>query len=205
MKNLVDGFLPRHFRDLLRKFRNHQYETTDSGIRFKGTGLAITGTYRVHSINGVELPEPISHHNLIPTQGLNYLLSAGLAGGAQVTTWYVAAFANSTATDPQMLAWTAANFAANAQELTTELSNASRPEFVESVPSAGATGNSASPAVVTTAQNSVNIWGLGLLSVATKGSTSGTLLSVGKFAAAYAIPTTGGTLGITHDITLVNQ
>lgn len=187
----------KRLQELCRAYRNHHWERDDEGAILISSAR-IQGVYETFAPDGLGW---VKDSNLLTTEGLNYLLSAGLGGGAQFTKFYIAPFSgNITVADTL----TAATFAATATELTTQYSEANRVEFVESVPANKATNNLANPAVFTTAVDSVNVWGIGLLSSATKGSTAGVLLSAAKYSTVRALPTTGDALSIKYTVTLTN-
>jgi hypothetical protein len=188
---------PKHFRNLARLYRNHQWDRDDEG-------QILIGHARIHGVQSVSTDGETwrQRPNLWTTEGCNYLLSVGVAGGAQYTTFYLAPFSgNVTVADT----WTAANFASTATELTTQYSEGTRVAFVESAPASKATSNNASPATFTAATTAVTIWGAGLLSTSTKGATSGVLLTAAKYATAEVLNAVGNTLAIKYELTLSNS
>lgn len=120
--------------------------------------------------------------NLMPTEGLHYLINAGVRGAAQVAQWYIGVFEN----DYEPVAGdTMATFPALAGE-STAYSNVTRPQFTASAPVAGVTNNFTTVAELTfTAART--IYGAFLSSASGKGSTAGTLLSAAQFSAAKAV------------------
>lgn len=195
--NLIDKFSTKHLKELSRFFRNHKWEQDEEGSLFIAHAK-ISGTYETWAPDGLGW---VKTPNLLTTEGCNYLLSAGIANGTRYTTFYVAPFSgNVTIADT----WTAANFASNGTELTTQYSETTRPEYIESVPSSKSLNNTSNPAVITAAVDSVTVWGAGVLSSSTKGGTSGVLLSVVKYTAARTLPSTSDTLGIKYTLTLAN-
>jgi hypothetical protein len=120
--------------------------------------------------------------NLIPTEGLNHVLSVVVAGGTQVNPWYYALFeGNYTPTS----ALTANNFALTATECTA-YDEATRVAFVDGTPSGGVVDNSANRAVFTM-NATKTVYGAALLSVAAKSSGSGTLLAAARFPSARGV------------------
>lgn len=188
----------RDWRNLGRLFRNHRWERDDDGD-------ILIGHARIGGVFECEAPDglgAIRTRNLLTTEGCNYLLSVGIANGTQYSTFYVAPFSGNVAVADTL---TAANFASTQTELTTQYSESTRVAFVESTPASKSTNNTASPATVTAATDSVSIWGLGLLSLSTKGGTTGVLLAAAKYASVRTLPTTGDTLGIKYTLTLANS
>lgn len=174
--------LVRHSREFRRNVANHNYEQTDEGVYFPSANALIRGTY-AHQVND----EPwVEDHNLIPDEGLNYVLGAAITNGAAIGTWYMALYSNAyTPTN----ALTAALFPATAGEITSATEGYDEANRVTWVPDAIDTVNTevindTTPAAFTIATaSSLAVNGAALLSVNTKGSTSGTLLSAGRFAA----------------------
>ena len=115
--------------------------------------------------------------NIVVTEGMNYLLSAGLGGGAQKTTFYIAPF---TGNVTPLLTWTGANFTANSTE-TTNYDEANRQLWADDAVSAGVITNTAAPAVFTASAGGVTIRGAGLVEMLAKGATTGILVAAARF------------------------
>lgn len=197
LNSVVQALKPKHWRDLARHFRNHHWEQDDEGSILI-SHARVRGVFECEAPDGLGV---IQTANLWTTEGFNHILSVAVAGGTQYATWYLAPFSgNVTVSD----AWTAANFASTATELTTQYSEGTRVAFVESVPASKSTNNLVSPAVVTAATTNVSIWGVGLLSSSTKGGTSGVLLSAAKYSTARSLAAVGDTLGVKYTLTFSN-
>lgn len=142
-------------------------------------GLSIEGLSR-RTIEGVDFAvmstEDIS--NLIPTEGLNYLLGAGLTGVSQLSTWYIALFEGNYT---PVAGVTAASFPADATE-STAYNEAARVVWTPGAIAAGSVDNSASKAVFTM-NATKSIYGIAQTSVSTKSATTGKLVSVARFGA----------------------
>lgn len=189
---------PKYWRELGRLFRNHKWERNDDGeILISRTRIG--GVFESVSPDGIGV---VRTPNLVTTEGCNYLLSVGIAGGTQYGTFYVAPFSGNVAVTDAL---TAANFATTQTELSTQYSETTRVAFVESTPASKSTNNTANPATITAATDSVSIWGLGLLSTSTKSATTGVLLAAAKYSAARSLPTAADTLGIKYTLTLANS
>jgi hypothetical protein len=137
-------------------------------------------------------------HNLIPTEGINYILGAALDGLTQVTPWYIAPFEGNYT---PVAGVTAATFATAATECTA-YDEATRVEWVPGAVVAGVMSNSASKAVFTF-NASKTIYGIGQLSVSTKGGTTGTLVSVARFASSKPV-VDDDVLNVTSSIALAS-
>lgn len=111
--------------------------------------------------------------NLIPDQGRDYLLNAGLLAGSQFSSWYIGLYegAHAPATGDTM-----ATFIAAATEITTAYSEATRLLLAPNTLSGGVYINATAPAVFTfTAAKTVR--GGFISSGSVKGGTTGVLLS----------------------------
>lgn len=198
MQSFFAALQPKHWRELGRHFRNRAWERNDRGDILI-SHARISGAYECESPDGLGA---VVTSNLLTTEGCNYLISCGLGSGTQYAKFYVAPFSgNITVADTL----TAATFASAATELTTQYSEATRVEFVESTPASKSTNNTANPAVFTSASDNVNVWGVGLLSASAKGATSGVLLSAAKYSTVRNLPTTGDSLSIKYTLTLTNS
>jgi hypothetical protein len=130
-------------------------------------------------------------HNLVPDEGLIHMLNVVLKGpagaGTQITLWYL--MLHSSASTP-LASHDADNYNSLLNEITSPTegySEATRVLWAGDAVDGGTTEvvNSTTPAtftIVTASALVVN--GAGLVSVSTKGSQAGVLLSVGKFTAA---------------------
>jgi len=198
IQSLIQQLHPRHWRELGRLFRNHRWERNDDG-EILISHARIGGVFECDAPDGLGV---VQTPNLITTEGCNYLLSVGIANGTQHTTFYVAPFSGNVAVADTL---TAANFASTQTELTTQYSESTRVAFVESTPASKSTNNTASPATITAAADNVTIWGAGLLSLSTKGGTTGVCLAAAKYSTARTLALTGDTIGIKYTLTLANN
>jgi len=137
--------------------------------------------------------------NLIPIEGLNYLLNTGLKGGAQSTTWYIGLYEGLYTPIP---ADTAATFPASATELTA-YSETTRQLLTLGTVAAGAADNSASRGVFTGTTNGKFAQGGFISSAAAKGATTGVLISAVRFSSPKPIDN-GGVLRVTAAFTSVS-
>lgn len=174
--------LRKHAGEFLRAFQNRKYEETPEGVLFPEQQAKAYGVYahRVRRATG-EITPWVVDRNLLPTEGLTYLLSL-LGAGSKLPTWYVALYAG--AISPTNL-WTASNFASTASEITSGTegySQSNRVTWVPGTAAAAAIDNNSSPATFTivTASN-LTVNGAAMLSATAKGATTGTLLSATRF------------------------
>lgn len=116
-------------------------------------------------------------HNLIPVEGINYLISAGLKGGTPITNWYVGLYEGAYTPVPGD---TAAAFTTAATELTA-YSETTRQALTLGAVANGTSDNTASLAAFTGTTNGKLAQGGFISSAPTKGAASGTLISAVKF------------------------
>ena len=138
-------------------------------------------------------------HNLIPTAGRDYIIAAAMAGGSQFSTWYLSLYSGSYT--PQ-LTDTAANYVANATEITTAYSEANRPTLVPDAAGSGSYTNAGTPAVFTFT-SATTVRGGGLHSNSVKGGTTGILLSIVAAPSPRAVEA-GGQLKVTAGLSLAS-
>lgn len=180
--------LKKHFNEVRRYLNSFKFEVSPFGLYLPKAHAFVRGGYE-HWVVGYE-SEVAVDHNIIPDEGLNHFLNVVLKGpsgaGTQITSWYLMLHSGSGTPDATL---TAANYNATLNEITSGSEGYSEATRVQWVGDAVDTVNTevtndASPAsftIVTASSLAVN--GAGLVSVSTKGSTSGVLLSAGKFSA----------------------
>lgn len=196
MFNILSSLSPKRLMEIGRHFRNFKYEYNDDGEMLIASAR-ICGEVETTAPDGLG---SVISHNLWTTEGFNHVLSVAVGGGGQVATWYIAPFSGNISVVDTL---TAATFTASTTEVTA-YAEANRVAFVESTPASKSTNNTANPAVFTSSADDVDIWGIGLLSVATKSATNGVLLSCAKYTAVRNLPTTGDTLGVRYTLTFAN-
>lgn len=140
-------------------------------------GLEVRGDSVVLSVEEVT--------NLIPTEGLNYMLGTALTGVTQLASWYIALFEGNYT---PIAGVTAATFPADATE-STAYDEAARVVWTPGAIASGSVSNTASKAVFTM-NATKTIYGIAQTSVSTKSATTGKLMSVARFAAAKAVVAT---------------
>lgn len=151
-----------------------------------------------HFDEDMHLVDEWSEHNLVPTEGMNYILNAALAGGSASSTWYIGLFSGNYT---PVIGDTMATFPGNATEFTG-YTNSTRGTLTAGAVASGAWSNTASPFDFTF-NASGTIYGAFLSSVSTKSATTGTLLSATRFAASKTVGS-GEILRVTAGITLSN-
>jgi hypothetical protein len=178
--------LQKHAGEFAAALASHEYERTDDarGLYFPKAKAFISGTY-IHDVNGEdERVDP----NLLPDEGLMYLLTVGLYNGTKLPTWNLALYA---ANYTPLANLTAASFPATASEITSSTegyTESTRPVWTPSTPSANSIDNLANKAAFTIATaSSLTVQGAALLSEAAKGAVTGKLVSATKFSAARTL------------------
>jgi hypothetical protein len=144
------------------------------------------------------LLERSEHKNLVPTEGLNYMLNASFRGGAAPSAWYVGLFEG----DYTPVATVTAATLPSAATETTTYSSATRVAWTIVDATAGSLTNAASRAEFTSTATRT-LYGGFISSASGKGSTGGVLASVVRFASPQVF-TTGNVLRITAGIILAS-
>ena len=182
----MENSLKKHAGEFAAALASNKYERTgdERGLYFPKAKAFVSGTY-FHDVNGLDdQVDP----NLLPDEGLMYLLTVGLYNGAKLSTWYLAPYA---ANYTPLANLTAASFPATASEITSNTegyTEATRPIWTPSAPSANMIDNLANKAAFTIATaSSLTVNGAALLSESAKGAVTGKLVSATKFAAARTL------------------
>lgn len=173
----------KHTKELMKFFADGDYEITDGGILIHRSALA-RGRY-YHTVNGQdERVDP----NLLPAEGIAYILGAALGGAAKLTSFYLAIYSGNVTPAAN---WTAANFHTNATEIVSQVegySNATRPQWTPGPVANGVIGNLSTRATYNVVcSSSLNVAGAALLSDGQRGGTNGVLVSATRYASVRVI------------------
>jgi hypothetical protein len=171
--------LLKHEKELRGFIEAGDYEASDGGILIH-RGIKMSGTY-YDRILGVEDEFRVTP-NLLPSQGIAFVLDVALGALDKAAGFYLAPFAG--AVNPAAN-WTAANFTATASEITSGsegYSNANRPTWTPGATVDGVIDNLASLATFNiVCTSTLNISGMALLTSNVKGGTSGYLISATRY------------------------
>lgn len=174
------------------------YKRLGSGLMVPDGAMEGVGHYSGKIIrNGIIIDE-FDIKNLVVNQGLNYALNAALAGGAQLSSWYLGLFSGNytvLATD------TAATIAANATEVSAYTAGA-RVVWTPASASGQSISNSGSTATFTF-NASVTVYGAFLVSSNTINGTAGSLFSGAQFGSSKSV-ISGDQLVLTYTYTLAS-
>lgn len=167
--------------ELVKALHDEVFDVTEEGVFFPRQGVMASGEY-FDRINGGEWEIT---HNLIVTQGLAHILSVALGATPKPAGYFLALFSGTAAPAAN---WTAASFAATANEIvsmTEGYTSPTRPEWTP--PSSTATNsidNMAAVASVTIATASeLVVTGAAMLTNSARGGTTGVLVSATKYGA----------------------
>jgi len=138
-------------------------------------------------------------YNLVPIQGLNYMLETALRNGSPFANFYVALYSGAYNPVPGD---TAATFPAAATELTAYSESTRRP-LVLGAAAGGATDNSANRAEFTGTTNGQLAQGGFIVSTPTKGAATGVLVSAVRFNSPKPLDA-GNILRVTAAFTIVS-
>ena len=178
---------------LKRAILDGRFEETELGLFVPSTRTLVQGVFKYNKRGE---PEEMSH-NLVVTEGLNYIVGVALAAVTPITAWYVAIFSGDVVVAGT---WTAANFTANSTELTAYTA-ASRPAWTPGAVASGAVNSFASKAEFVSTADAITVRGAALLSASAKSSVVGTLLGASRFTSAKALDT-GEILDVGYGIEL---
>ncbi len=134
--------------------------------------------------------------NLIVDEGLNHLLSATLAGGTQITTWYVGLCNATPSPAPGDIMTSHTGWTEN-----QNYSEAARQTWTPGSVAGKSVSNSASKASFSINADSQSLGGAFLVSNSTKGGTTGTLYSCGAFSGGNKPANNGYTVQVTATFT----
>lgn len=170
--------IQKHGREIQQFLQQGDFVETDEGLIIR-SGIRARGKY-THDVNGEDVRVD---YNLIPAEGMLFFLNVVLGDTAKPSGLYLAPFSGAVSPAAN---WTAANFAANASEITSAdegYSNATRQAWVPDGPAVGGViGNVNNPAVFNiVCTTSINISGLAMLTSNVRGGTDGVLISASRF------------------------
>lgn len=134
--------------------------------------------------------------NLVTNAGEDHVLDVALSGATQITSWYVGL----TDGTPTVAETDVAGSHAGWTEVTA-YDEATREAFVDGGVSSQSLDNSASVASFAINTNSTTVGGAFLVSLSTKGGSTGTLYSVGAFSGGDKSVDSGDTLEVTATFT----
>ena len=183
--------LPQNVKDAIA---HGDFVTTSEGLLIPKLGAMVQGVV-TYSKRGE--PEELTH-NLIVTEGLNYLLGAALRSTTPITSWHVAVFTGDV--EPQA-SWTAANFSGNATEFT-QYAGSTRVPWTGGTVAAGAVDSFAAKASFESSIDGATLRGAALISSSSKGGTAGVLIGATRFPSAKSLDT-GEILDVGYGVRLV--
>lgn len=194
MSNIINN--PRLARELGRYARDGRFEITDSGvILFPRAGVGVDGQFEVEHMRGGELIYSGKSPNLVTNVGLDHILNILVAGATQVDPWYVFLFEN----DYTPVAGLASTDIGVTVTECTSYDEAARQTYTDGTVASQSVNNSAAKATFTI-NASKTVYGAGLISVSTKGATTGTLLCASRFGSSRAVVSADSLL-VTYTLT----
>lgn len=142
----------------------------------------------------VKWVQPID--NLVTTVGKNNLLDNHLAGSAYTAAWYAGLISSTSYTTGAAVGDTSASHGGWAEDQNYTQSTRVAPSF-----SSASSGSKATASVMVFTMNvTTTIKGVFLISVSTKGGTTGTLFSAGLFTGGDQAVTSSSTLNVTYTL-----
>ena len=166
--------------ELRQEVKAERFDITPEGVYFPRNGININGEYFAR-VNGGGWEK--EGDNLVVNEGLVHVLNVALGATAKPAGYFLALFSGSTTPAAN---WTAASFAAVANEIVSQTegyTGATRPAWTPAAATAGSIDNLASAAQMTMATSStLNVTGAALLTSSQRGGTTGVLVSASAFA-----------------------
>lgn len=173
--------------NLIRQINDGHYETDGGAILLPQARILAQGVYR-HWVNGQDMRED---SNIVVTEFLNYLLSAGVKGGSADSAWFMALY---SANYSPVATLTAASFTSTTSEITSGTegyTETTRQAWTAGSVASGQVDSYSSRATFTIATAStLSVNGVGILSDSAKGATTGTLMSAVKFSSTRSLQDT---------------
>lgn len=158
-----------------------------------GTGLI----YKVETIKDGVVVDTSYEHNILPQQSVDHIAGLIRGSGAQpISSWFLGCFESNYTPDSSV---TAADLQVTVGE-SLAYTEATRPAWTNTYDGVGFIGNASNLAEFTF-NASKTIYGAFIVSNATKGGTSGILLSLARFSTAKVVEN-GTVLRITAGLTL---
>jgi hypothetical protein len=189
--------LMRHRREFARAIENRDFVERPDGILFPKQGLFIGGMFESW-VNGRDHQVD---KNIIPTEGLNYLLDVAVKNGSPIHPWYVGLFSGNYT---PVIGVTAATWVAAATEFTS-YDEPTREEYVEGAIASGSVSNSASKAdfTMSTGVSAQVLYGAALVQASAKSAGTGKILAISRFAASRTVNETD-VLSVQYTLTIAN-
>ena len=166
------------------------------------TELNISGIFTYEHVRDGKVIDTWTEENKVVDEGLTYVLANSLDGStSSIANWYIGLFKNNYTV---LNTTNAANIVGDANESQTDYSEIGRPAWVEAGVNALSITNAASVAQYTFTAVSTLIYGAFLVSNATKGATTGTLLSASQFGASRTM-LQNDILNVTYELTIASS
>jgi len=189
--------LIKHGRELLRALRNRHFEKAENGLLFPRQHIMVGGYFDTW-VNQDE--QPGHDHNIVPSEGLVYLLTSGYLNGTPATALYLAPFSGNITPSASI---TAANFTSTATEFTA-YDEANRVQWQADAVSGTSVANATTKAAFTMSSGvtSQTLYGAGLLSSSTKSGTSGKCLAATRFSSPKTGLNAGDVLNVQYTVSM---
>lgn len=167
-------------KELAKAIHDEVFDLTDEGIYFPRQGVQASGEY-IERINGGDW---IRTPNLIVTEGLAHMLNVAFGSKPKPSGYFLALFSGTAA---PAASWTAASFAATANEIvsmTEGYTSPTRPGWTSTADTnTSSIDNMGEVATVTFATAStLVVTGAAMLTNSARGGTTGALISATKYA-----------------------
>lgn len=168
----LSAVLASHGAEFRRAVNNGKFEVSDTGLLFPAQKLTVGGVFGVAVNDGEFEYAP----NRVVDDSINFIIDLILNGGTPIPTWYIAQFSGNVTPAANL---TAATFPATCTEFTGYQETV-RQEYI--VPNAASLSTSNADNLASfTITSAATIYGAAILSVSTKGATTGRLLAAARY------------------------
>lgn len=194
----------RHAAEFKQAIDGNKYELSERGVYIPGAKVFIGGLYTHFAprdgLGWQETP------NIVTNEGLTDILSVYLKSGTQKTSWYLSLF---TGNYTPLAGLTAATYPSTATENTSNTegyTETNRQTWTGGAISGNAVNNTSSMAAFTFASaTSVVVYGAAMHNIATRGATTGVLLSASKFSPSARTLYDGDVFNLSWQLTLTSS
>jgi hypothetical protein len=171
----------RHAPEIARALRSNKFEIGDQGLLVPSAKIFVSGLYSVRTRTRDGATPWEDHPNLLPTEGIKWMLDNLIAATGVAA--YISLYASAISPAAN---WTAASYPATASEITSGsegYSEGARQLWnAAAAADPGTKDNYSTPSVFTiVTASTLSVNGVGLHTVSTKGATTGKLISSTRF------------------------
>ena len=197
----MSNILQRHPGEVARALRQHRFEKADNGLYLPGAKVFFGGSLKVHDYRDDSEQFIDIDANILLTEGLvhalNMVFPPSGGYGSAVSQWYIAPFSGDYTPTADL---TAATFPDTATEFEDYTSATRLALTIAAAGTTASTGNTGNEALLVL-NGAGNIYGAAIVSVATKGATTGKAMAAVRLDSPKLAMSSGEKLGMEYIIT----